>query len=183
MKALSLTQPWAETILHHGKRIENRMAWKGCSYRGPILLHAAKGVGTRDAFEDTVDQILDILKPAPGAERLAMLDPVAICRIGGRGRHHAEGWFAPAPTLKRGGIIGRARIVDVTQPSALPRGVHAEVAFENWVRRGGDPSQRRWWFGGFALVLDEVEPLPFVPWKGALGLFDIPDDYASKARR
>lgn len=59
MKALSLTQPWAHMILHHGKRIENR-EWKGCSYRGPILLHASKSVGTRADFDLTCEGLLDI---------------------------------------------------------------------------------------------------------------------------
>jgi hypothetical protein len=36
--------------------------------------------------------------------------------------------------------------------------------------------QRRWYAGVFALVLADVEPLPFIPWKGSLGLFDVPDD-------
>ncbi len=45
MKALSLSQPWADVILEQGKRVENRVdrgPWRGgCSYRGPILLHAS----------------------------------------------------------------------------------------------------------------------------------------------
>lgn len=46
MKALSLTQPWAWIILHLGKRIENRSRNLG-NYRGPLLLHAAKGMTER----------------------------------------------------------------------------------------------------------------------------------------
>ena len=79
-------------------------------------------------------------------------------------------------------------IVDVVRPSVLPRGVPAEQAFEEWVNVGNSSlpvqerrAQRRWWFGGFALVLDKVEPLPFVRWKGALGLFEVPDDYTTRA--
>ena len=52
MKALALTPPWHVAILRHGKRIENR-EWRGCSYRGPILLHASKSVGTRADFDET----------------------------------------------------------------------------------------------------------------------------------
>jgi hypothetical protein len=40
MKALTIRQPWCHLIVNEGKRIENR-TWQP-SYRGPILLHAAK---------------------------------------------------------------------------------------------------------------------------------------------
>jgi len=43
MIALSIRQPWADLIIHHGKDIENR-TWK-TSYRGPLLIHAAKAWG------------------------------------------------------------------------------------------------------------------------------------------
>jgi hypothetical protein len=37
-------------------------------------------------------------------------------------------------------------------------------------------SDSPWFFGPLALVLDKVEPLPFTPFKGALGFFDVPDN-------
>src|SRR5262245_6393260 len=40
MKVLTVYQPWAWAIIHGPKRIENR-AWD-TSYRGPLLIHAAK---------------------------------------------------------------------------------------------------------------------------------------------
>ena len=166
MKALSFTQPWLHTIGHLDKRIENRTGWSGCSHRGPILLHAAKSVGTRACFDETVDQILHILdvdtKPWPA--RCAFAKPFAEC---------SKGRWVPPPTLHRGGIVGRAHIVGVLDPKREPERVSAFLAHND--------AQRRWWFGGFALVLADVEPLPFVPWKGALGLFEVPDDYAARA--
>lgn len=53
MKALSLTQPWAWAMVHAGKQIENRSRSDGrmpdiCRHRGPILLHAAKGMTLAD---------------------------------------------------------------------------------------------------------------------------------------
>lgn len=39
-RALSITRPWSELILRHGKNIENR-SW-ATGYRGPLLVHAAK---------------------------------------------------------------------------------------------------------------------------------------------
>ncbi|MBM2293780.1 hypothetical protein JQX09_17775 [Sulfitobacter pseudonitzschiae] len=50
--------------------------------------------------------------------------------------------------LERGGIIGTAEIVDCIEQSDDP-----------------------WFFGPFGLVLKDVQPVPFIPVKGALGLF------------
>lgn len=41
MKTLSLTQPWAQLIAVGAKQIETR-SWY-TAYRGPLLIHAAKG--------------------------------------------------------------------------------------------------------------------------------------------
>lgn len=48
MKALSIRQPWAFSILHGGKPVENR-EWP-TRYRGPLLIHAGKGM-TRDEVD------------------------------------------------------------------------------------------------------------------------------------
>lgn len=52
MKALSLWQPWASLMMTPRKRFETR-SW-ATSYRGPLLIHAAK---TKKGFED-MDQLL-----------------------------------------------------------------------------------------------------------------------------
>ena len=46
--ALSIRQPWSWAILVAGKRCENR-TWN-CKYRGPIYIHAAKGM-KREEYE------------------------------------------------------------------------------------------------------------------------------------
>jgi hypothetical protein len=50
MKALSLTQPWATLVALGEKRVETR-SW-GTNYRGPLAIHAAKGMPlyARDAI-------------------------------------------------------------------------------------------------------------------------------------
>ncbi len=58
---------------------------------------------------------------------------------------HTVGW---ARDLQRGGIIGTAEIVDCIEASDSP-----------------------WFFGPYGLVLRNVQPVPFIPVKGALGLF------------
>jgi len=50
--------------------------------------------------------------------------------------------------LERGGIIGTAEIVDLVEQSDSP-----------------------WFFGPYGLVLDNVQAVPFIQVKGALGLF------------
>jgi len=54
--------------------------------------------------------------------------------------------------LERGGIIGSVEIVDCVTASASP-----------------------WFVGEFGFVLRDPKPLPFTPWKGRLGFFDVPE--------
>ena len=65
-----------------------------------------------------------------------------------------------------GGIVGRARIVDVIAPGGnrLSPGTGRHPMAE-------DP----WYAGEFGFVLADVEPVAFRPWRGALGLFDVPE--------
>lgn len=152
MKALSGRQPWWWAILHAWKRIENR-TWS-TTYRGPILLHAAKGC-TRDEHLDAVCWMLNAGVVA-GRDVPGLAD------------------------MQRGGIVGRARIVDVVNPRVAYSG--DLLTIDSWYSRlpvGTDP---RWHMPEqYGFVLADVEPLPFVPWKGALGLFEVPDDYATRA--
>lgn len=48
-KALAIRQPWAWAILHAGKNVENR-SWH-TSFRGPICIHASKGMHRSDVSE------------------------------------------------------------------------------------------------------------------------------------
>jgi hypothetical protein len=128
MKGLSIRQPWAWCIMTAGKRIENR-AWF-TKYRGPILIHAAKGL-TQLEYYNFCDWYADHF-PA-NKKPPAMMD------------------------LARGGIVGRAKIVDCVEASTDP-----------------------WFMGRYGFLLDEVERIEFIPYKGALGLFDVPDDVLTK---
>ena len=137
MKALSGRQPWWWAIMHAGKRIENRV-WN-TSYRGPVLLHAAKGC-TRDEYEGAVEWMVSA----------GVVD---------------RAWTVPAlKRMQRGGIVGRARIVDVIPPASSVTGPcncarHCEV-------------DGRWHMHDqYGFVLTDVEPLPFSPCAGSLGLF------------
>lgn len=55
--------------------------------------------------------------------------------------------------LERGGIVGSVEIVDCVRASDSP-----------------------WFVGTFGFVLRDPRPLPFRPFKGALGFFEVPDE-------
>jgi hypothetical protein len=85
MKALSIRQPWAWAILYAGKRIENR-TWS-TNYRGPLLIHAARGMTSRELCEAEI--FIGNLSDTP------MLFPEC---------------------LKRGGIVGKCELKTVIEP-------------------------------------------------------------------
>ena len=94
-RALSIRQPWAWAITDGGKTIENR-DWTGCSYRGPILIHASKG-GTKRDFADAVQSIAAMradlgLPPLQVPERGLLPHGylVGVARIVGAERHPAD---------------------------------------------------------------------------------------------
>lgn len=61
----------------------------------------------------------------------------------------------PCPAaLPRGGIVGKATLVDVVQEHDSP-----------------------WFTGPWAFVLEGVESLPFYLCRGKMGFWDIPDEY------
>lgn len=87
--ALSIRQPWAWAILHAGKDIENR-EWS-TRYRGPVCIHAAKGM-TSDEWREASHWI-----------RMNF------------------GSLAPLLSeIQRGGIVGVADIVDCVSQSGSP---------------------------------------------------------------
>jgi hypothetical protein len=123
--ALSIRQPWASLILLAGKNIENRK-W-GTRVRGPLLIHAAKGMTRRECL-DAMD----------------FADANGFRRIG-----HLLNSFEP-DNLPRGGIIGSVNLTDCVYQSDSP-----------------------WFQGPYGFVLCDPRPLPFVPFTGQLGFFDV----------
>jgi hypothetical protein len=149
VKALSGRQPWWWAILHAGKRIENRrMVVRGVvrpptwhRYREPILLHAAKGCTSLEY----ADAFLWMKRAGFALE------------------------MPPIADMPRGGIVGRARIIDVLPPHNGQTCNHLLEHFDSGVdHRWHMPEQ-------YGFVLTDVEPLPFRPWPGSLGLFEVPE--------
>lgn len=58
----------------------------------------------------------------------------------------------PFECLERGGIVGTAMLTDCVQKSASP-----------------------WFFGRYGFEIRDAMPLPFRPFKGALGFFEVPE--------
>ena len=92
--ALSIRQPWASLIVHNLKHGENRN-W-GTNIRGPILIHAAKGMTKRE-HQEAMDFAFRI---DPGISLFEYL-------------------FEP-DNLLRGGFIGSAHLVDCVRSSNSP---------------------------------------------------------------
>ena len=66
----------------------------------------------------------------------------------------------PFESLHRGGVVGSVELLDcVTQ------------------------CESKWFFGTYGFVLGGAKPLPFQPYKGTLGFFDIPDADEQKKGR
>lgn len=93
VRALSIRQPWAWAIIYAGKDIENR-SWQAVNYglkvRGPIAIHAAKGM-TQDEYYSTAQFMASLGIKCP-----------------------------PAHELVRGGIIGSVNVDDVVSQSDSP---------------------------------------------------------------
>jgi len=62
----------------------------------------------------------------------------------------------PFDALERGGIVGMVTLHDCVRASESP-----------------------WFFGEFGFELRDVMPVRFVPWKGQLGFFDVPESVLS----
>ena len=165
MKALSIRQPWAWAILHAGKRIENRERKDGrmpsmCSHRGPLLIHAAAGL-TRAEFFAASSFMCDAgLADRPGSGK-----PTAI----------PLSW--KSSVLDRGGIVGVCNVVGHIEPTGM-------VTVGGFDMTEPLVLDTRWHIdGSYGLVLADVRPLPFVPFKGALGFFEVPDSLVPEAFR
>jgi hypothetical protein len=110
MRALTVRQPWAWTIIHGGKDVENRSRNIAGAYRGPIAIHAAIKPADDDAAIWDMPEYRD---------RLAAATSVV--------RHRAD---------IRGAIIGVAQLWAVHQAVpgnfCCPRGQAAWSMPDHW---------------------------------------------------
>ena len=136
MKAITVRQPWAWAIMHAGKDVENRSRNIAGSYRGPLVIHAAKSydddwMGAAEFIEDLTDEAIPPFDSGHGSEVL-------------------------------GAALG---IVDLT-------GSHwpdAALCFDSRCLWGQWDS----WHLALASPRPFIEPIPY---RGALGLWEFPDE-------
>lgn len=141
MKALSLRHPWCHAVLHLGKSIENRR-WN-TSFRGEFLIHASKGM-PRAYYAEAEALIFHALcLDGLGAKAIAARDAFR--------RDFKE-------RAQFGGIVGRARVVDVVAPCTGEE----NCTHGHWHIREQ-----------YGFVLFDVESLPFMPLKGKLSFFNV----------
>jgi hypothetical protein len=156
VRAFSLRQPWADAVLFGGKRIENRVDWTYAyppsKFRGWCFLHAAKGM-TRGEYGE-VTKFCE--------ERGATWRP------------------PPVERLRRGGLIGRMRVIGCVRDDGAVVIDAASAGVREPVRDMRE-DERVWYMGKFALVLADVQLVTYVPMAGALGFFKVPDDLARLA--
>lgn len=167
MKAISIRQPWAFAICYFGKRVENRdwdirggnIAQARRLVGTDILIHAAKGC-TRDEWDDACEFMASFPHPHTGP----------------RGE--------TIKTVTRGAIVATAKLVRLTYTTlhehrnTLDR-IECDLCGEPIPEMSGVPCPKPdpWAIPGtVGLILDDVRPLPRpVPFKGALGFFEVPD--------
>lgn len=145
MRALSIRQPWAFAILELGKDVENR-GWSFSAYRGPVLIHAAKGC-TRAEDEGARGFMRRIVsRQPPPLSKLPRGEIVGIARITGADIKHPSCWAVPGalhlsiadvrslPSVRYTGMLGFFGV----DPVLL--GEHAatyQAAWDELVAKGG----------------------------------------------
>lgn len=146
MKALTLTQPWASLVALGEKRYETR-SWS-TEYRGPLAIHAAKGVasiGGEKAFRalcEDWDEVAGDFGPFGQALFVA-------------------GRYAVPSHLPRGQVVAIANLIDCVPMDKFMRPADGPAG---WL--GVEPGRFEMHFGDyspgrFAWVLDNVQRMVF----------------------
>lgn len=153
MRALTIRQPWAWAILFAGKDIENR-DWP-IHFRGPIAVHAAKGM-TQEEYREGVRFITQAFM------KNALRQPLIDYRADSRRMTIASGDLVipDFDSMIRGAFVGMVHIVDCVTQSDSP-----------------------WFQGDYGFVL--ADPQPFktpIEYRGSLGLWSVPAPIAREMR-
>jgi hypothetical protein len=112
-----------------------------------LIIHAGKDIENRDWYTGFRGRVL--IHASKGMTRAEYDDAMWMVND----RFNAFPFTCPdQKTIERGGIIGSVEIVDCVSASTSP-----------------------WFFGKFGFVLRNPIALPFRPFRGALGFFDVPE--------
>jgi len=161
MKCLSLRHPWCHLVLFYGKSIENRK-WN-TAFRGEFLIHASTTMTHADYRDAEVCAI----------EALSWTD--ADCAAFKRDFENRA---------RFGGIVGRARLVDVVKPwvADLGRPPNPVMPMDLLERFYPSTVNPKWHMRNqYGFILTDVAALPFVPLRGRLNFFEVPADLVPEA--
>lgn len=150
MKAITLTQPWATLVAIGAKRIETR-SWQ-TAYRGPLAIHAAKGLGSvggKRGLDDlcTSDPFFGVLIDAGhrAGKPLPLGAIVATCELIG---------CVPTEYVKQ------VKIIRLT-------------GYDDWLWTENEKAFGDYAPGRYAWLLANIQALPEpIPAKGALSLWE-----------
>lgn len=149
MKVLTLSQPWATLVAIGAKKIETR-SWN-TRYRGPLLIHAAAGLGP-------VGGVLGL-----GAQ--CSVEPFW-------GVLHAADYMR-SDMLPRGAIVAVAELVSVIPTEILNRQGSWIIDTDTWSMTDQERAFGDYTPGRYAWLLSDVQALPTpIPVKGQLGLWE-----------
>lgn len=163
MRAISLWQPWATAVALGSKRVETRH-WS-TRYRGLLAIHAAK--------------------------RMHKGELEHYGRLGHwRGAMRAGIGVKPLTVLPFGAIVATCVLVDVRPSDAM----RVDLDMRRWPDGLADdaPYYEQCWSerdmgnfepGRFGWVLEDIQPTRWpIPFRGAQGFFNVPDELLSKER-
>ena len=122
---------------------------KALSIRQPwawLILHGGKDIENRDWPTKVLGPVL--IHASKGMTRDEYEDAKDCYDHGDIGPD-----LPPFEALERGGIVGQVEITGCVDESYSP-----------------------WFFGKFGFTLSNPKPLPFRPWKGMLGFFEVPEE-------
>lgn len=153
MRALTLTQPWATLVAIGAKKIETR-SW-ATSYRGPIAIHAAQGLGPVGGRQGLFD--------------LVTSQPFADVLLAAGVRREEQ--------IARGAIVAVAELVDCVPTISVLNGSHPGFGKpdSNWPLTDEERAFGDYAIGRYAWLLANVRRLATpIPYRGALGLWQVP---------
>lgn len=157
MKVLTLTQPWATLVAIGAKKIETR-SWS-TRYRGPLLIHAAKGLGPVGGME--------------GLRDLCLREPFfSALKAGGINLDRVD-----VDALPRGEIVARCELCYCALTDTLQGQPWCAYGSQIWHMTNHERTFGDYTSGRYAWLLDNVQALSEpIPAKGQLGLweFEVP---------
>ena len=133
------------------KTLENRVWSHG--FRGQFLIHASTR-HARNFYADIMSRALRI----HGTEACASIPSFKACQ--------------------RGGFIGVARVAGIIMPKRKePMPMYPLETDRAWHFFGGKSLKD----DQYGFLIRDARPIPFFPWRGRLGFFDVPDAVAREA--